>query len=65
MGERSKDMKIVREGEKLTVTVQSPRGEQAYAGTFKDGTLTWSGKRQTPDGREFTVVYTGKPEGTP
>lgn len=63
MGERSNAMKIVQEGEKLTVTIQSPRGEQTYTGTIKDFTITWSGKRQRPDGTESTVVYSGKLEG--
>ncbi len=63
MGERSNDMKIVQEGEKLTVTIQSPRGEQTYAGTGKGAAVTWSGKRQRPDGVEVSVTYTGKLEG--
>jgi hypothetical protein len=62
-GEHTNDMKIVQEGEKLQVTIQSPRGEQSYAGTCKEAEITWSGTRQTPDGREMTLTFQGKVEG--
>ncbi|MBN2399949.1 MAG: hypothetical protein JXI33_06370 [Candidatus Aminicenantes bacterium] len=62
-GERTHDMKVVQDNDKLQVTMQSPRGEQVYQGTIQGADITWSGTRQTPDGREFTVTYSGKVEG--
>jgi hypothetical protein len=62
MGEHSDAMTIVQKGENLTVTIQSPRGPQTYAGICKDAAVSWSGKRRRPDGVETTVTYTGKLE---
>jgi len=62
-GERTNDMKITQDGEKIQVTITSQRGDQTYDGTIKGTDITWSGTRQTPDGNEFTVTYKGKVEG--
>jgi hypothetical protein len=63
MGEHSDAMTIVQKGESLTVTIQSPRGDQIYTGSCKDAAVSWSGKRRRPDGVETTVTYSGKLEG--
>ena len=62
-GEHTNDMKIVQDNEKLQVTILSPRGEQSFQGTVKGADISWSGTRQTPDGREFTVTYSGQVQG--
>ncbi len=62
MGERTSDMTIVQDGEKLDVVIISPRCEQKYQGSIQGADVTWSGKRQTPNGMEIVVTYTGKVE---
>jgi hypothetical protein len=62
-GERTRDIKFVQEGEKLTVTMPGFRGEEITAeGTVKGNKIEWSITRNTPRG-EFTVSYTGTVEG--
>lgn len=62
MGERTNEMTIVQDGEKLEVIILSPRGEQKYIGTIKGTDVTWSGKRQNQMGMEILVTFKGKIE---
>jgi hypothetical protein len=62
MGERTNEMTIVQDGEKLEVIILSPRGEQKYLGTIKGTDVTWSGKRQNQMGMEILVTFKGKIE---
>ena len=62
MGERTDEMTIVQDGEKLEVIILSPRGEQKYLGTIKGTDVTWSGKRQNQMGMEILVTFKGKIE---
>lgn len=58
-GDRTSDVAFVQEGEKLTVTMKSERGESTGAGTVKGQEIEWTVTRQTPRG-EMTVHYAGK-----
>jgi len=60
MGERTNEMTIVQDGEKLEVIILSPRGEQKYTGTIKGPDVIWSGKRQNQMGMEILVTFKGK-----
>jgi uncharacterized protein (DUF58 family) len=61
-GERTSDMTIVQDGEKLEVTILAPRGEQKFQGSIQGADIAWTGKRQTPNGMEIVVTYKGKVE---
>jgi hypothetical protein len=61
-GERTSTAKFVQDGEKLTVTMISERGESAGTGTIKGADLEWTITRDTPRG-QFTITYKGKVEG--
>ena len=62
-GERTRDIHFEQEGEKLTVTWESFRGEEITAeGTVKGNEIEWSVSRSTPRG-EFKATYKGKIEG--
>lgn len=59
-GERTRDIKFVQEGEKLTVTMQGMRGgEITGEGTVKGQDVEWSITREGPQG-SFTMTYKGK-----
>lgn len=60
--ERTQDIHFEQDGEKLTVTMQSPRGEVKAEGTVKGNEIEWTVTRSTPRG-EFTMTYKGKIEG--
>lgn len=62
-GEMTQTAKFVQEGEKITVTMVSPRGESTGEGTIKGNAIEWSIIRTTPQG-EMTIVYKGTVEGT-
>jgi hypothetical protein len=54
---------LKREGDKLSGTITSRRGDAPIAdGSFKDGQVTFSVTRER-DGRKMTAKYTGKLEG--
>jgi len=55
--------KFVQEGEKITVTMISERGESAGTGTIKGADIEWTITRESPRG-QFTITYKGKVEGT-
>ncbi len=62
-GERSSEITLAQNGEKLTVTSKDREGNDVTSeGTVKGGEITWTSKRQTPMG-ELTITYTGKIEG--
>jgi hypothetical protein len=62
-GERVREMTLVQEGEKLTVTSKDREGNDVKSeGTLKGADITWTTKRQTPGG-EMIITYTGKVEG--
>jgi len=62
-GEMTQTAKFVQEGEKITVTMISPRGESTGQGTVKGNAIEWSITRTTQRG-EMTIVYKGTVEGT-
>jgi hypothetical protein len=61
-GERTSTLVIVQDGEKLTVTSKSERGEATGAGTLTGDAIEWSITRETPMG-PMTVVYKGTVAG--
>ena len=63
-GEHINDMKIVQDGEKLQVFIQSTRhGEQSFQGTINGVNVIWSSTRKNPNGSEATTTYKGKVDG--
>jgi hypothetical protein len=51
--------KFVQEGEKLTVTMTGPRGDESTGeGTVKGNEIEWTITRSTPRG-EMTITYKG------
>jgi hypothetical protein len=63
-GPMTQTLKIVQDGEKITVTMISERGEFPGEGTIKGKDIEWSVKRTGRDGTERTVTYKGTVEGT-
>jgi hypothetical protein len=61
-GERTSTLIIVQDGEKLTVTSKSERGDATGAGTLNGDAIEWSITRETPMG-QMTFTYKGKVEG--
>ena len=62
-GERVYDMTLAQSGEKLTVTSKDRDGNDVKSeGTVKGAEITWTTKRQGPQG-EMVIVYKGKIEG--
>jgi len=62
-GERVYDMTLAQSGEKLTVTSKDREGKDVTSeGTVKGAEITWTTKRQGPQG-EMVIVYKGKIEG--
>ena len=62
-GERTYDVTMEQTGDKLVVTSKDREGQDVKSeGTVKGADITWTTKRQTPNG-EFTVTYKGKVEG--
>ena len=59
----TRDVKLVQEGEKLTVTMKDRRGNEITAqGTVKGNKIEWFMTHSTPRG-EMKVVCKGKVEG--
>jgi len=63
-GPMTQTLKIVQDGEKITVTMISERGEFTGEGTIKGKDIEWSIKRTGRDGTERTITYKGTVEGT-
>lgn len=62
-GERTYDITMEQTGDKIVVTQKDRQGNDLKSeGTVKGSEITWTTKRQTPNG-EFTVTYKGKVEG--
>jgi hypothetical protein len=62
-GEMTSTIKIVQEGEKITVTMPGRQGgEFTGTGTIKGTDIEWTITRETPRG-EFTSTYKGTVEG--
>ena len=62
-GERVSDITLEQTGEKLVVTSKDREGNDVKSeGTVKGADITWTIKRQTPNG-EFVLTYKGKVEG--
>jgi hypothetical protein len=61
-GEMKATAKFAQDGEKLSVTMVSERGESAGTGTIKGADLEWTITRESPRGT-FTITYKGKVEG--
>lgn len=61
--ERTSNMHIEQEGEKITVTMEGMRGgEMKGEGTVKGNEIEWTVTRETERG-DFTITYSGKIEG--
>jgi hypothetical protein len=58
-GERQSEATLTQEGEKLTVTMKSQRGDVTGQGTVKGQDIEWTITRETPRG-QFTTTYKGK-----
>jgi hypothetical protein len=61
-GEMNSTAKFVQDGETLTVTMTSQRGESTGAGTIKGNDIEWTVTSDTPRGK-FTRTYKGKVDG--
>jgi len=62
-GERVSDITLEQTGEKLVVTSKDREGNDVKSeGTVKGADITWTVKRQTPNG-EFVLTYKGKVDG--
>jgi hypothetical protein len=61
-GPMNSTAKFVQDGEKLTVTMTSQRGEFKGEGTIKGADLEWKITRDTPRG-QMTTTYKGTVEG--
>ena len=62
-GERTYDVTIEQTGDKVVVTQKDRQGNDLKSeGTVQGAEITWTTKRQTPNG-EFTVTYKGKVDG--
>jgi hypothetical protein len=62
-GERVYDLTLAQAGEKLTVTSKDREGNDVKSeGTVKGRDITWSTKRQGPQG-EMLIVYKGTIDG--
>ena len=62
-GERVSEITLEQTGEKLVVTSKDRDGNDVKSeGTVKGADITWTIKRQTPNG-EFVLTYKGKVEG--
>ncbi len=60
--EITQNLKIVQDGEKITVTMEGRMGEQTGEGTIKGNKVEWSITMNTQRG-DFTITYTGTVEG--
>ena len=61
-GPQTQAIKIVQDGEKITVTMEGRGGEMTGEGTIKDNKIEWKVTRETQRG-EFTSTYTGTVDG--
>lgn len=61
-GPQTQAIKIVQDGEKITVTMEGRGGETTGEGTIKDNKIEWKITRETQRG-EFTSTYTGTVDG--
>ncbi len=62
-GERTSPVHFEQEGEKLTVTIQTMRGDEVTGeGTISGNKIEWTVTMSTPRG-DFTITYTGTVEG--
>jgi len=61
-GPMNSTAKFVQDGEKLTVTMTSQRGEFKGEGTIKGADIEWTITRDTPRGK-MTTTYKGKVDG--
>lgn len=64
-GERTSEISIEQDGENIKVTMPGFRGGDPMVaeGTIKGNAIKWSITRESPQGDEFTIVYTGTVEG--
>ena len=61
-GSQTTAIKIVQDGEKITVTMEGRMGEMTGEGTIKDNAIEWKITRETPRG-EMTMTYKGTVDG--
>jgi len=62
-GERVSELTLAQAGEKLTVTSKDRDGNDVKSeGSVKGAEITWTTKRQGPQG-EMVIVYKGKIDG--
>jgi len=62
-GNVTREMVIEQTGDKIKGTLKDQRGESPFEGTVKGNKISFTVKRQRPDGGEFTIEYTGTVEG--
>ena len=62
-GERVSEITLAQKGDKLTVTSKDREGNDVKSeGSVKGADITWTTKRQGPQG-EMVIVYKGKIDG--
>ncbi len=61
-GPMTQTFKIEQDGEKITVTMESRRGERKGEGTIKGNEIEWTFSFSTQRG-DMTITYKGKVEG--
>ncbi len=62
-GERTSEISLAQSGDKLTVTSKDREGNDVKSeGTVKGDDVSWTTKRQTPNG-EMVITYKGKIQG--
>lgn len=62
-GERTMEISIVQDGEKITVTMPGRQGnDMTGEGTIQGNAIEWTITRETPRG-EFTLTYKGTVDG--
>jgi hypothetical protein len=62
-GEMTRAVHFEQDGEKITVTMESRRGEEVTSeGTIKGNEIEWTISRSTPRG-DMTIIYKGTVDG--
>ena len=61
-GPQTQTIKIVQDGEKITITMEGRQGEMTGEGTIKNNKIEWKITRTMRE-MEMTTVYTGTVDG--
>lgn len=62
-GPITQTLTIEQDGQKIKGTLKGQRGETAFEGTVKGNKLSWSVKRQNPQGAEMVIDYAATVDG--